>query len=140
MESRGHNLHKQTKMNKGISLKEAIEKSETFTKEYIAEKEKKKNEIIKEACERLDKIISMNINTILTKPVSPYFDVFDILRYEKEISEMYNDFTISFSMHGNCVYIKLADKDWDWDGYGIKKEEIKNNKNIFSSILNKLKQ
>jgi hypothetical protein len=104
----------------GILLKEAIEKSEININDLQAENQRKKEELLKQAVENLDKLISINILEILQKPVNFPFQSIGIIDYYDEISSMYTDFTICFSSWTTTVSIKLADKDWDWKGYGIK--------------------
>ena len=129
-------------MSKGITIQEAIDKSESYIKALDDENQNKKEKKIKEICETLNKIIAINIQEIIKKPVTVYFKYERAWAYEKEISEMYKDFTIYFQYHDDYVRIKLADKDWDWNGYGKKETQIKEdaNKSIFSKIINKLKQ
>jgi hypothetical protein len=123
------------KRKMGISLKEAIDKSEININDLEAENKKKKEDLLKEVAEKLDKLISINILTILQKPVNITFPIDGLYNYDKEISAMYTDFTIYFSAWSRSVSIKLSEKDWDWKGYGIKDEPIVNNdnkKSIFS--------
>lgn len=98
----------------GISLKEAIEKSETYISNMMEENKKKKEEFLKKVSEELDKLILINISTILVKPINIPFPIEVSYEYNSDIAPMYKDFTIRFSTSGSSVSIKLADKDWDW--------------------------
>ena len=60
---------------------------------------------------------------------------------DNKIIELYKDFSLDFSAYSRSVSIKLADKDWDWEGYGIKriigKDPIKNQPSNFSNLKKK---
>ena len=110
----------------GITLKEAIDKSEINILDLEAENKRKKDELLNEVIEKLDKLISVNILTILQKPINVSFPIDGLYVYDNEISNMYKDFTVKFSSHGKSVSVKLSDKDWDWQGYGIKEYKANN--------------
>ena len=114
-----------------ITLNEAIEKSPILKKEIDDEKQKQKEIFLGEAVEKIDRIIALSIDEILKGPVDVPTDINSTLlfNYVEDINKMYQDFTIDtrwgpFGMGAGCVRIKLADKDWDWKGYGIKEQPV----------------
>lgn len=108
---------------KGISLNEAIEKSGINISDLAAENKKKRDRELAEIVKKLDLIISVEILRILQGPISKDFWISGWYNNEKEITSLYSDFTVKFSATTGVVHIKLADKDWDWKGYGIKEEK-----------------
>jgi hypothetical protein len=113
-----------SKMEMGITLNEAIENSSKVLNEIEAEKNRIKQEVIKDACLKIDRLISQHIKEILKKPVRLRFDIFTFYEYMPEIQAMYVDFTILYHPHEMYINVKLSDKDWDWVGYGVKKEDV----------------
>ena len=129
-----------------ITLNEAIEKSPILKKEIDDEKQKEKENFLIEAKQKIDRIISLGIYEILKHPIEVQTDLNGIRLYNyiEDIDKMYQDFTIDaiwgpFGIGKGSVKIKLADKDWDWKGYGIKEQPIANNHKKLS-LIEKLKQ
>lgn len=123
-----------------ITLQEAIDNSEININELAAENEKQKEFLLGEIVMKLDKLISVNILTILQKPINRILPIDGFYNCDNEIIEMYKDFSITFSSWSRSVSIKLADKDWDWKGYGIKDNDIKKRskqKGIFGFLISK---
>jgi hypothetical protein len=107
-----------------ITLQEAIEKSPSAIEENKMKEELLKEVFYLECINELDRLIKINLPEILTKPIVIFFPIPYNYDEAKDISEMYVDFTIKFSPWEQSVSIKLADKDWDWKGYGIKNEVV----------------
>jgi len=108
-----------------ITLQEAIEKSPSVIKEEEARNMQEKESLYNEITNMLDKIIAYNLPKILIKPIVVTWFLPTNIKEAKEVASMYSDFTIEFRNWETSVSIKLADKDWDWGGYGVKevKEE-----------------
>lgn len=92
---------------KGISLKEAVENSEFNIKIFELENKIEKEKLLSDVCEKLNKIISINIDKIILNPININFPISGLYIYNNEISEMYSDFKISFSSWDNNVNIAL---------------------------------
>jgi hypothetical protein len=130
-----------------ITLNEAIEKGPILKKEIDDEKQKAKDNFLIEAKEKIDRIIALNIDEILKRPIEVPTDLncSRLYNYIEDIDKMYQDFTIDthwgpFGIGKGCVQIKLADKDWDWKGYGIKEQPVIQPEIKKLSFIEKLKQ
>ena len=79
-------------------------------------------------CDFIDEFIEINVETLCKYPMvcklpEPYCDGnVDYYFDTKYIENRYKDFTVQpmGSIWHTSVRIKLAEKDWDWNGYGIK--------------------
>jgi len=102
---------------------------------------KKRNEELLNLSLEIEGVILFNLKTISERPIAVSLRSSDIHIYLSEIKELYPSFTIEIMPIIGTVLIKLADKEWDWGGYGIKDVEIVNNKvekkNWFKVITNK---
>lgn len=100
---------------------------EQFTLQSIKEKRDEIYKInVKIICDFIDNFIGINYAELLKRPMicripDLYCDG-DMYLYIKEIEGRYKDFTVQLmgSVYYTSIRIKLADKDWDWNGYGIK--------------------
>lgn len=98
-------------------------------KEALDYNDKMLTKSLEDICDFIDNFIVTNILELLTKPMiiripSEYCNG-RIQPYIKDIEIRYKEFTVQFmgSISYTSIRIKLADKDWDWNGYGIKNEK-----------------
>jgi len=102
---------------------------------------KKRNEELLNLSLEIEGVILFNLKTISERPISVRLRSSDIHIYISEIKELYPSFTIEIMPIIGTLLIKLADKEWDWHGYGIKDVKIVNDKiekqNWFKVIANK---
>lgn len=123
-----------------ITLKQAIELNPMA---LLSEEEQKRIETEKEIeyyTKIIDEFIARNVHKIMKHPLSFYMESFPQYPIDKKIIELYKDFTILFSRHSQYALIKLAEKEWDWKGYGIKEVEEKREQPKKKSFFLKLFQ
>ena len=100
---------------------------EIITLQSIKEKRDEIHKVnVKIICDFVDNFIGINYLELLKNPMickipALYCDGYMHL-YIHEIENRYKDFTVQLmgSIFNTSIRIKLADKDWDWNGYGIK--------------------
>lgn len=120
----------------GINIEWAKINHNGYAKIEREEREERKLKVLQSIRNELDKQISLNIHTIIIQPCYLYLSVDFSSDDMLELKQEYIDFTIEFypPHYRNTISIKLADKDWDWGGYGIKNEAPKeeHKKKIFN--------
>ena len=120
---------------KPITYNEALKKRTVFAEEMQEklrqESEAAKNNMIKE----MNDFILGNFETLNQKPMHFNYCTKNIHNVYKEIQSLYTDFTVIICPENFVVSIKLADKDWDWQGYGIKPTEPACNRRRKKSIF-----
>lgn len=121
-----------------ITLKEAEEQYPEVIRRKQYEESVEYNRELKAIIKDIDREIILNLDKLKTKPIR--FDYPNLsVKLKNDIEKNYSDFTVDYLFRSEAFIVKLADKDWDWGGYGIKttprnevKEDPKPKKTIFN--------
>lgn len=120
-------------MEEPITLKTAEEKLPEFLTRKADLEYLQRQHLINDLVIKLNNIITERIEEIKIKPIVGYLQTLDFITVQNEINALYPEFAILSGGHSS-VSIKLADKDWDWLGYGIKEVPKEKQKSFWQKL------